>query len=238
MSIRYALFANRLTSGVDDYSAHVQEERTVGLEELVERFVEPGSYLKRGDALVMMHELLLVCQSLLAQGYRVDLGGIVQLHTSIKGTFDGPNDGFDESRHRVDVDASPGARLRKGVCDAAKVQKVEAILPAPVLVAFDDVRHKGEEGVVSCGGIGAVRGRRLKYDATKDDEGIYFVSPSGGVEVKVTLVQMNKPSELVFQNPESLVVGATYHIEVRARMNGGTELRTGRLDTVLTATGA
>ena len=89
MSIRYALFANRLTGGVGDYMAHVQKGGTADLDMVVERVMEQGSHLSRGDALAMMEELLVATQSLLLDGYRVDLGGIVHLHTSIKGKLVG-----------------------------------------------------------------------------------------------------------------------------------------------------
>ena len=46
-------------------------------------------------------------------------------------------------------------------------------------------------------------------------------------------VQKNKPAQVVFLVPATLVAG-TYDLEVRARVGGGTELRTGRLETVLT----
>lgn len=54
-------------------------------------------------------------------------------------------------------------------------------------------------------------------------------------DTKMSAVQRNKPSRLVFLAP-ALAAG-TYHPEVRARMGSGTsarELRIGRLDATLT----
>ena len=56
---------------------------------------------------------------------------------------------------------------------------------------------------------------------------------TAGGETKVTVVQKNKPSQLVFIVPATLIAG-TYNIEARARVSGGTQLRVGRLDPVLT----
>lgn len=56
---------------------------------------------------------------------------------------------------------------------------------------------------------------------------------AGGAETKVATVQKNKPAQLVFLIPAGLAAG-TYDLEVRARIVGGTQLRTGRLDAVLT----
>lgn len=51
---------------------------------------------------------------------------------------------------------------------------------------------------------------------------------TGGAETKVTTVQKNKPAQLVFLILAGLAAG-TYYLEV-----GGTQLRSGRLDAVLT----
>lgn len=48
-----------------------------------------------------------------------------------------------------------------------------------------------------------------------------------------TAFQRNKPGQLIFLVPPPLASG-DYFIEVRARINNGNELRSGRLETVLT----
>ncbi len=75
-------------------------------------------------------------------------------------------------------------------------------------------------------------GNRLKSDPAESDQGFYFVADVGG-ETQVPTVQKNKPSQVVFLVPAVLVGGAS-NLEVRARIGGGTELRIGRLDPVLT----
>jgi hypothetical protein len=83
------------------------------------------------------------------------------------------------------------------------------------------------------GNIGQLSGSRLKCDEAEADEGVFFVATAGG-EPKVVTVQKNKPSQVVFLVPAGLVAG-TYNLEVCSRIGGGTELRIGRLDPVLTA---
>ena len=67
---------------------------------------------------------------------------------------------------------------------------------------------------------------------TSPERTVHLVATIGG-ETKVATVQKNKPSQVVFLVPAGLIAG-TYNIEVRARVGGGTELRIGRLDPVLT----
>jgi len=86
---------------------------------------------------------------------------------------------------------------------------------------------------VTPGSIGTISGNRLKFSAAAADEGIFFVHATGNAgPVKVAAVQGNKPGQLVFLVP-ALPAGG-YFVEVRARMTNGQELRTGRLDSVLT----
>jgi hypothetical protein len=55
---------------------------------------------------------------------------------------------------------------------------------------------------------------------------------AGGAETKVDFVQLNKPASQVFMVP-ALVAGE-YELEVRARVGGATQLRTGTLAATLT----
>ena len=105
---------------------------------------------------------------------------------------------------------------------------------SPSLIEYRDLGSGTSNDQVSVGNIGQLSGSRLKFDPAGVGEGLFFVAQAGG-ETKVTTVQKNKPTQLVFLVPE--LTDGTYHLEVRARMGTGTaarELRTGRLDAVLT----
>ena len=154
----------------------------------------------------------------------------------IKGVFTGATDSFDPARHRVDVGANPGGELREAVQSEATVEKVEALKPAPNPIEYRDIASDEINDTATVGNIGQLSGNRLKFDPGEADEGLYFVATAGG-ETKVTSVQKNKPSQLVFLVPAALGPG-TFHLEVRARMDRGTsarELRVGRLDATLTS---
>jgi len=153
----------------------------------------------------------------------------------IKGVFNGPGDTFDPARHHIDVGANPGSELREAIRAAARVEKVEAVKPAPNPVEYRDVGSDTTNDSVTVGNIGQLTGSRLKYDDKEADEGIYLIADSDGTTTKVTTLQKNKPSQLVFLVPN--VATGAHHMEVRARMGSGTssrELRVGRLDAVLT----
>jgi hypothetical protein len=230
MPIRYALFENNVTSDPDDYAAIVQRTASAGGEDLVQDIIDQGSTVGRPDILAVTAALKLACQRRLEQGQRVNYFGVVDLFPRIKGVFNGPTDKFDPARHHVDVGANPGSDLRETVRTNARVEKVEALKPAPIPIEYRDVATATTNDQVMPGNIGQLSGSRLKFDAGQADEGIYFVATAGG-ETKVSVVQKNKPAQLVFLVPA--LVSGSYAIEVRARMGSGTsarELRIGRLD--------
>jgi len=233
MAINYALYKNYLTPDPKKYAAHVEITASADMPAIAERMIEQGSTTTTADILAVLEDAIKACEALLLEGYNVNLGGLVRLHLGIKGIFEDPQDKYDPSRHQVDVGATPGARVRKYIRDNAKVNKNKAILPTPDLIQFKDAITTSADDIITRGGIGTLIGQHLKYDNAQADEGIYFISTATAVEVKVTVMQRNDPAELVFMNPDALIVTEMYHIEVRARINGGTELRSGRLDAIL-----
>ena len=234
MPIHYALFENNLTADPDDFAAIVQVVDSTDLDALVQRMVERGSTTTRADILAVLEDAIGACESLLLDGMRVNFGGLVELFPRVRGVFTGATDAFDAARHAVDVGANPGARIRKTVRDNATLVKDEAVKPAPNPIEFRDIASDTSNGQVTPGNIGQLSGNRLKFDDAQADEGAYFMPVALGAATKVTTVQKNKPSQLVFLIP-TLPAG-DYQIEVRARISGGTELRTGRLDAILTVT--
>jgi len=235
MAINYALFENHLTSDPDDYAAQVRITGSADLEALAQRMIDQGSTVTKPDILAVLEDTIKATESCLLDGYRVQLGGLCELFPRIKGVFNGITDTFDPSRHRVDVGANPGARVRRTVRVGATVTKAETIKPAPALLEYVDLGSGETNGKITSGNIGTINGHRLKFNPDQDDEGIYFVNIDTAAEVKLTAIQKNKPGQLVFLTPS--VPGGQYYLEVRTRFREPAELRTGRLDEILQSAG-
>lgn len=238
MPIQYALFENHVTSDPNDFAGIVQISGSADGDDLVQDIIDQGSTVTKPDILAVTADLLLAVERRLEMGQRVNFFGVVDCFPRIKGVFDGPTDPWDSARHKVDVGCNPGSELRDAVRAGATVERVEALKPSPNLIQFHDFTTDTNNDAASVGGPGQIAGSRLKFDATKADEGIYFV-PATGVATKVDMVTYNKPGRLDFTVPATLVPG-TYHLEVRARMGvppagaDTRELRIGRLDATLT----
>jgi hypothetical protein len=159
--------------------------------------------------------------------------GIFDMFPSITGTFDGITAAFTPSANGVDVRARCGSTVRDYVMANASVERVYLSKPAPTPMSYADLGSGTADTTVTPGHIGTLSGQRLKFDASATDEGIFLIPAAGGDAVKVAAVQSNLlPRELVFLVP-TLTANAGYCLEVRARLNGADELRTGRLGKTL-----
>ena len=229
MSINYSLYENKLPSAEDTYAARVNIKDSVGLDEIADRIVAMGTTVRKADILAVLENTCQACEEYLIEGNRVNVGGVFDLFPSIKGKFDSITDNFDPARHKVEVSAAPGKRIRKAIQESASVEKQETILPTPALLQFVDLGSETTNTSITVSNIGTIYGHRLKFDPTDPTEGIFFVD-SVGAEYKVTEIQKNKPSELVFMNPVMSGAENPYTLEVRAHFSTGGELRTGILD--------
>jgi len=231
--INYSLYENHLTADPGDFAALVQTTASADLEQIAERMIAQGSTSTKADILAVLEDSVKACEGLLLEGWRVNLDGLCQLFPRVQGIFDSAMDRFDRSRHRVDIGANPGPRVRETVRQQAAVEKVEKPVIAPNPIEFHDLGSGTMNSAVTPGNIGTIDGYRLKFDRAQAFEGVYFIRVDGLGEMKPGFIQKNKPSQLVFLNPKILPAGE-YFLEVRARLHGGDELRAGRLDAVLT----
>jgi len=234
MTINYALFENHLTSDPDDYAAKVQTNGTADLEAVAQRMIDQGSTTTKADILAVLEDTIKACEGYLLDGFRVDFGGMCRLSPSVSGVFDGAIDTFDPSRHRVDVSATVGKRIRKTVREQASVAKVESVLPSPSPLEYVDLASGETNNTITGGTIGTLNGHRLKFDPDGIGEGLFLIDEVGA-EYKIEAVQKNKPAQLVFLVPATPPAGSQCRIEVRARMgDASSDRRAGRLDAILT----
>ena len=235
MAINYALFENHLTSDPDDYAARVQTNGTADLDAIAQRMIDQGSTTTRADILAVLEDTIQACESYLLDGFNVDFGGLCRLGASVSGVFNGITDTFDPSRHRVDATAAVGKRIRKTVREDATVEKVETVLPTPSPLEFVDLASGQTNNTITKNNIGTINGHRLKFNPSAADEGLFLVDEAVPGEMKITAIQKNKPAQLVFLIHDLAPVGTELVLEVRARLGDETsQLRTGRLDAVLT----
>jgi hypothetical protein len=228
MPIEYTLRENRLTSEPGDYMAMVTSTRTADYEEVIDRVVRQGTTVGKADAISVIENTLVAVKDLLIEGANVNLP-FANFSCSIKGTFNGPEDTFDPSRHQIVINVNATKELRDVIRQDVSVSKQEMMVPTPNLVEYMDFNTGERNSVVTPSGMAQISGNRLQFDATDPEQGIFFIA-SDGSETRVGVVGRNMPSTLMFLLPAGLTTGE-YALEVRAKM--GDAIRTGSLNSVL-----
>jgi len=234
MTIRYALFENKMMHATgNEYMARTRSFGCADLEAIAARMADMGTTVTKADILAVFEDMTAAAVSLLADGFTVNFDGLCNFRCSIKGTFDGPTDGFDPSRHHLEVNASIGQRIRKEVINNAKITKTDTIIPAPTPAEFIDTASGTVNDLLTVGNIGTVNGWRLKFDPAAVDEGIFLIADDA-TEIKATSVATNKPAQLTFLVPDLAGFGPQFRLEVHSRMSiPAGDLRTGQLEGTL-----
>ena len=230
-----ATMPNMRASG--KFIAQVQVRGSLGFAEMADRMIDQGSSITKPDILAVFENLATALETAMLQGYRVNFGGLFDMFPSVSGTFEGITAAFNPTANSVDVRARCGSRIRNSVMAKASVERVHLHKPAPMPLEFSDLATGEANGQLTPGHIGTLSGMRLKFNGEAADEGVFLIPVVAGDAVRVTSFQRNQPKELVFLIPP-LAAGTSYRLEVRARMNGSEDLRSGVLNTALAVAGA
>ena len=230
MSIPYSLFNNKMDPSNLFWAAKVQNIATLGLNGLADEIVAMGSTVTKADVLAVLENACQAIEANLLKGYRVSVGGVVDVYTSIRGKFTDGGDNFDPARHEFEVCANAGTRIRKAVRANASAEKVIPVPRAPYLINYADMGSSTTNEKATPGSIGTITGNLLSYHPSNPLEGVYFVN-SGGTATKATGVERNKPSELVFLVPT--LADGDYTLQVRTVLTKDGQIRTGQLPATL-----
>jgi hypothetical protein len=230
VSIHYKLLENKIVSTPGVYRAMVKATRRADMEDLIKEVLKRGSTVNEADVRSVTTDLFEAIIDLMLEGACISIP-VANFRCGIRGNFDGPDDGYDPTRHQVMARVTPGARLRQAFRTQAQVIKEETFDLDPKPEVYTDVHSGTRDDVLTPGGLGRLVGRRLKFDAADPDQGVFFLAADGSA-TPVEFVGKNGPGELFFTVP-TLTAGE-YALEVRAIPRGSTELRSGRLKETLT----
>ena len=229
--IQFVIRLFRTSAGTNRYVAQTKPMGTLTLDQIIDRMMERDPIGGRPAALAVLNNFFAVCQDRLAEGYNLTTP-LVNMSLAVRGSFDGPDDGFQAGRNSVHFNATAGVALSKAL-ESVHVEKLEAQTRAGNATQVVDVTSGTTSTTLTKGGMARLTGNRLKI-GTGPGEGLFLILPNG-TAVPVTLLAVNKPSELVFQVPGTgLTVGQVVHIEIRNLLSGSNTLRVARLPQGLT----
>jgi hypothetical protein len=230
MSIQYVLQENTLPFG-SKYRARTRATATVDLNGVIDRMLEQGSTITRGDILAVLENYHQAIERLVLEGRRVITPAAV-FFAGVGGTFTDATDGFDPQRHELRVTVTPARGFRQAIRSQARVTKTEAqeLLPAPQS-ALDRESGKTNE-TLTPGGVMVLGGKRLKFDEGDTLQGVFLINTGDESITRVRTYARNLPSQVSFVAP-ALPAGQ-YRLELRSALNGAEQLRIGRLKDQLT----
>lgn len=229
MSIKYALYPNHLTDDPEDHLAIVQDQNSRSIEDIIDIMINRGSTVTKADALSVIEEYEAAIAEVLNNGDSV-ITPLMKVSASIQGVFEDEFDAFDPSRHYVRLNVHPGERISE-IAGNATVERIQASRPEPHPQVFKDVITDTTNESITSGGVGELRGSRLKVDPSDTDQGVFIIA-SDGAETRADTYIRNKPANLIFMIPDSLTSG-DYELEVRATINDSDKIRSGHLDATL-----
>ena len=236
--LKYALRENLLTPEPNDYMAQVTDSQSYNLEKIIDKMIERGSTLTKADITATMQIYTETICSLLEEGFQINTP-LINTSMSISGVFDGATDSFDSSRHNVNINITPGTKLKETL-SKVKTQKVEAASTDPFITEVKDIVSGKVNESLTKGGILQAVGARLKFDNSDEAQGVFLV-PETGSAVRCGVVAENKPARVMAMIPADITAG-TYYLEIRSKMDSSGKatknLKVGRFNKALTIMGA
>ena len=235
--LKYSLRENLLTPEPNDYMAQVTDSQSYNLEKIIDKMIERGSTLTKADITATMQIYTETICSLLEEGFQINTP-LINTSMSISGVFDGATDSFDSSRHNVNINITPGTKLKETL-SKVKTQKVEAASTDPFVTEVKDIVSGKVNESLTKGGILQAVGARLKFDNSDEAQGVFLV-PETGSAVRCGVVAENKPARVMAMIPADITAG-TYYLEIRSKMLTAAKttktLKTGRFSKPLVIAG-
>jgi len=131
MLLKYSVVDNPLTADPEDKKASVRHGEPAYLEEMIDRIVFRHTTVSRSDAMAALEEFFVHFERLLLEGRSVHVP-IGAFKLSIKGRFNGNDDVFDNSRHRVVANFVLDKGLKRSLQELP-MEKEDYTKPAPVI---------------------------------------------------------------------------------------------------------
>jgi hypothetical protein len=168
--------------GVDVYNARVTTP-TKSLLAVAETMQREGSKYQPHEIVGILTQFGDVVARLVNEGNAVNVGSLMKIRPTIKGSFSAEDDNYTEGSQRIVVKTTVGTLLRN-VAAKANVRRIDGKTAPEILSVLDT--KSGEENAISSEGFIIVTGKHFEWNATQDDEGFFIIVD--GVEHKLNVV--------------------------------------------------
>jgi cytochrome c biogenesis protein ResB len=210
----------------DTFMAVSSNSLNFTLDDVFDRMVREGSSITKAEALAVFEEISQHVIKIVKEGNSVTTP-LVNISSSVKGTFDNREEHFNSNKHRVRITIAAGKRLAKATSEI-NPQKTRSKKRQPDITYFKDIESETTNKTITPNSPARITGSLLKFDEDDPDQGIFFIDADNGQEIKVDSPIKNMPSELIFMNPD-LPTGS-YRVQIRSIVYNTSEIRSGTLN--------
>ncbi|MDR1680020.1 MAG: DUF4469 domain-containing protein [Prevotellaceae bacterium] len=214
--LNYSLHDNALTKRANDMWAQTHPKLHYDRKAFINLMLERGTLISKTDIIAVLNHMEETA------AYIVENGGTLKLplfntNFSISGVFEGANDAFDPTRHKLCVNVVKGTVLRKAE-QRVKLSKANISWCQPQIHQIKDSISGSVDTILTAGGAVEILGIKIKLLGDKPETGLYFVAEDGTTS-KAEVIIRNKPSQIIALIP-ALKAGR-YRIKVVTQFTGG-----------------
>lgn len=226
MPLHFHLIPNHLQPNANSFMAVSSNTKNYTIDDVFNRMVREGSTITKAEALAVFEEISQHIIEIVEEGNAVTTP-LVNINSSVKGTFKDTEERFDPNKHRVRITIGTGKRLAKSTSEI-KPQKVPGKKRRPHITHIKDVESGTTNKTITPNGPVRIIGSLLQFEEDDPDQGIFFVDTNSREEIKVASPIKNMPSELIFVNPD--LPAGTYKMEIRSIVYNTSKIRKGILN--------
>jgi hypothetical protein len=236
--LEYALSENMLTPDPNDYMAQPVNVRSYEMPEIIQRISARYPGLSPTQISSAINEFFDEVCIITEEGENV-ITPVFRTEFSTPGVYNSAVDSFDPKRHALKINLNAGTRLLEAA-KKVKLTKVIVAEPTPHILEVKDVISDSVNDTLTPGGIIQIRGGRLKFIPSEENNGVFLINESGE-NIKLTVIAENKPARIMAMLPTELSQG-TYLLEVRTTFSSGSAkptrtLKSGHFNKGLTVLG-
>lgn len=230
-SIRYRVVRNSAASkstGREIFNARVDVSAPYNLD-MVAREMAKGRFpFSEEDIIHVLTTFSKHAQDLLLAGNSINVGGLVTLRPSIRGTFESEGSGFSEANNRLRVTASVGSALRYATAGGQLMKLGDEKFP--VLEKLINALT-GEENTLTSLGAGTLAGKNLEFDAAAEDEGLFLETDSGS---EACTVIDQTPTRIAFRTAKAFETETPAKLVLLTRGGSATLKQPNRVELAIT----
>jgi hypothetical protein len=223
---------NLLTKNVEnDYIAEVSTVgNTLRNEDIARLIVKGRSELRYETILSILNERDAAVRDAVLSGSSAQDGNI-HIAPRVTGNWIGADPVFDPKEHKITLDATPTAEMRKALEDVGVEVLGKKTDGGAIIGLVTDLLTGKTDGTISVGGDIIITGEKIRIDPSGEEGlGVFFVNADGGEIPLDYPITENNPKKIICRLPANIIAGGVYTLKIVTRYSSNpAHLKTPRI---------